>query len=110
VVRIVADENVNDDIVNGVLVRRPSMDIVRVRDVGLGGTDDPDVLAWAADNDRIVLTHDRKTMPPFAYTRLANGLPMPGMFVVDDWAPVGQVIDELLLEPVMHSSGRRAVL
>ncbi len=34
--------------------RQPDLDLVRVQDVGLSGVDDPAVLAWAAENNRIV--------------------------------------------------------
>ena len=44
--RLLADENFNGDIVRGLLLRQPDLDIVRVQDVGLGGADDPDILAW----------------------------------------------------------------
>lgn len=47
--RLLADENFNDDIVRGLLLRQSDLDIVRVRDVGLAGADDPDILGWAAD-------------------------------------------------------------
>jgi len=60
--RLLADENFNDDIVRGLWLRQPDLDMVRVQDAGLAGADDPDVLAWAALNHRIVLTHDRATM------------------------------------------------
>lgn len=73
------------------------MDLVRVQDAGLEGADDPAVLAWAAAAGRILLTHDRATMPDFAYDRVAAGEPMPAVFVFDDRLPVRQVIDELLL-------------
>jgi predicted nuclease of predicted toxin-antitoxin system len=56
--RPLADENFNSDIVRGLLLRQPNLDIARVQDVGLAGADDPEVLAWAAENNRIVLTHD----------------------------------------------------
>ena len=65
--RLLADENFNGDIVRGLLLRQPDLDIVRVQDVGLAGADDPDILAWAAENNRIVLTHDRATMSDHAY-------------------------------------------
>jgi hypothetical protein len=92
-----SDENFNGDIVRGLLIRDPDLDVVRVQDVGLAEADDPTVLAWAATNDRIVLTHDRATMPDFAYARVAAGEAMPGLFVLNDRFPVGQAIDELLL-------------
>src|SRR5262245_46688739 len=95
--RLLADMNFNGDIVRGVLLRNPDLDIVRAQDVGLNHAVDPDVLAWSADNNRIVLTHDRKTMPSFAYARVEAGEPMPGVFVLNDRFPVGKAIEEILL-------------
>lgn len=95
--RLASDENFNGDIVRGLLLRRPDLDLVRLQDVGLEGVEDPTVLAWAAANDRILLTHDRATMPDFAYVRVMAGQPIPGVFVVNDRLPVRQAIDELLL-------------
>ncbi|MEH1862979.1 MAG: hypothetical protein V7L21_34370 [Nostoc sp.] len=59
--------------------------------------DDPTILNWAAASDRIILTHDRATMPDFAYERLLKGEQMLGLFVVNDRMPIRQAIDELLL-------------
>lgn len=59
--RLLADENFNGDIIRGLLLRQPDLDLVRVQDVDLAGAEDPDVLAWAAENNRILLTHDRAT-------------------------------------------------
>jgi predicted nuclease of predicted toxin-antitoxin system len=71
--RLVADENFNGDILRGLLLRQPDLDIVRVQDVGLIEAEDPEILAWAAENDRIVLTHDQATMGNHAYERVAAG-------------------------------------
>lgn len=95
--RFVADENFNGDIVRGLLLRQPDLDIVRVQDVDLAGNDDPDVLAWAAENNRIILTHDRATMPDYAYERVAAGEVMAGVFILDDRFPIGRAIEEILL-------------
>jgi hypothetical protein len=95
--RLVSDENINGAIIRGLLLRRPALDLVRVQDVGLSGTPDPDILAWAAVNDRIVVTHDYKTMPDDATACIVRGESMPGLFVVKDDMPIRQVIDELLL-------------
>jgi len=64
--RFLSDENFNGDIVRGLLLRRADFNLVRVQDVGLSGLDDPAVLAWAAENNRILLSHDRTTMPDHA--------------------------------------------
>lgn len=96
-VHLLSDENFNGDIVRGLFLRQPHLDLLRVQDVGLEETDDPDILAWAAVHNRIVVTHDRTTMPDFAYARVAGGQAMPGVFVVDDHMAMRQAIDELLL-------------
>lgn len=95
--RFLSDENFNGDIIRGLFLRQPDIDLLRVQDVGLREVDDPKVLGWAAANDRIVLTHDRATMPDFAYGRLLRKEQMSGLFVVNDRMPIRQAIDELLL-------------
>ena len=96
-IKFLADENFNNQIVRGVLRQNPDIDIVRVQDVDLKGADDPDVLSWAAQEGRIVLTHDVATMITFAYERIQAGLPMPGLFEVKWRVPVGLVIEEIIL-------------
>jgi predicted nuclease of predicted toxin-antitoxin system len=97
VLKLVSDENFNADILRGLYRRRPDLDVVRVQDVGRSATPDPDILAWAAVEGRILLTHDRDTMPNFAYDRVRAGQPLPAVFLVSDLMPVGQAIDEILL-------------
>ncbi|MCF4966570.1 DUF5615 family PIN-like protein [Nostoc sp. CMAA1605] len=94
---LLSDENFNGDIIRGLFLRHPNLDLIRVQDVGLREVDDPAILAWAASNERILLTHDRATMPDFAYQRLVRGESMAGLFVVNDRMPIRQAIDELLL-------------
>lgn len=94
---LLSDENFNGDIVRGLFLRQPNLNLVRVQDVGLREVDDPSILAWAAENSRIILTHDRATMPDFAYQRLVKEEPMIGLFVVNDRMPIRQAIDELSL-------------
>lgn len=54
--RFVADENFNGAVVRGLLRRVPSVDIVRVQDVGLSGAEDPAILDWAGREGRVLLT------------------------------------------------------
>ena len=96
-IKFLADENFNNQIVRGVLRRNSDIDLVRVHDVGLKGADDPDVLSWAAQEERIVLTHDVATMITFAYERIQAGLPMPGLFEVKRGVSIGLVIEEIVL-------------
>src|SRR4029450_9193991 len=94
---LVSDENFNGDIVRGLLLRHPALDLCRVQDVGLEEADDPTILDWPPANNRIVLPHDHATMPDFACARVGAGQPMPGVFVVPDRMAVRQGIEELLL-------------
>lgn len=95
--RLLSDQNFNGDIVRGLLLRRPSLDLIRVQDIGLAQADDPTILDWAATHNRIVVTHDRATMPSFAYDRVVNDKAMPGVFILNDLLSVRQAIDALLL-------------
>ena len=94
--RLVSDQNFNEDILDGLLSQHPEFDLVRVRDEGLERADDPTVLVWAADQQRIVLTHDRQTMAGHAYNRVIQSLPMPGVFVVSTQLPIGKAIEDIL--------------
>jgi hypothetical protein len=95
--RLLADENLNDNIVRALQLRGPTLDIVRVRDVGLAGMDDATILEWAAREQRVVVTHDVSTMTRHAYERLAAGARMPGVVEVAVGARLGSAIDDLLL-------------
>ena len=45
--RLLADQNFNEDIISGLLDRRPGLDVIRAWDVGLQAAKDPGLLAWA---------------------------------------------------------------
>ncbi len=94
--QFVADEGFNRAIVRGVLSRDSSINIVRVQDVGLSGATDPIILEWAAQEGRILLTHDEDTMTRDANTRLFSSQPMPGVIVVHWTTPTGRAIEGLL--------------
>jgi len=95
--RLATDEDFNNRIVRGLLRRQPDLDILRVQDAGLAGRGDEEVLAWAASEGRILITHDVTTMKQTAYDRIAAGLPMPGVFEISQDVPIGRAIDEILL-------------
>ncbi|MDZ8025616.1 MAG: DUF5615 family PIN-like protein [Nostoc sp. DedQUE01] len=95
--RFLADENFNNQIVRGILRRKPEIDIVRVQDVGLSKTDDRVILEWAAQQRRVLLTHDVETITRYAYERVQAGLEMPGVFEINRSVSVGLAIEEILL-------------
>ncbi|MBN1563709.1 MAG: DUF5615 family PIN-like protein [Anaerolineae bacterium] len=96
-IRFLADENFNGRILRGIQRENPDAHIVRVQDTAMYEAPDPQVLEWAAQENRIVLTHDVETMVGYANDRLTNELPMPGVIIVHDDLPIGQVVEDLLI-------------
>ena len=90
---LLIDENLSQALTDALTAR--GIDAVRVQDVGLGGTPDPDILDWAAACDRVFVTLDRKTVPGFAYDRVRAGLPMAGVAVVDGTRSFGDIVESL---------------
>jgi len=92
-----ADENFNNDILRGLLRRKPNLDLVRIQDAGLSGADDATVLEWAARENRVLITHDVSTITFHAMERVREGKRMPGVFEVSRSVPVKAAIEDLLL-------------
>ncbi len=63
-VRFQADVNLNQIILLAAKRREPSLDFKTAVAAGLAGLNDPEVLAVAARDERVLVTHDRKTMRP----------------------------------------------
>lgn len=96
-IKLAADENFNGKILRGLLRRQSDIDIVRIQDTHVYQADDPTVLAWAAQENRVMLTHDIRTMANFAIQRIEQGSPMSGLFQVDQAASINQIIEDVLL-------------
>ena len=96
-VKFGADENFNSLIIQGLKRRKLALDIVLVQDVGFRTADDSVILAWAAEDGRVALTHDIRTMPGFAAQRIEAGQRMSGLIVVPDQMPIGPAIEDLLV-------------
>lgn len=80
--RLATDADFRGRLYWALLRKLPGLDIVRAQEMGLRTAPDPDILAWAASEGRILLTHDKKTMMYFARERIRARLPMPGVFIV----------------------------
>ncbi len=63
----------------------------------MASLDDDALLEWAAQNGRIVLTHDVATMVPCAFERLDRGQSLAGILHMSPRLPVSEAIEELLL-------------
>jgi hypothetical protein len=100
-----ADENFDGHIIDGLKARLPTLQVLRVQDTQMYQSSDPELLDWLTRENRILLTHDAKTMPNFVYERVCAELPVPGVILVNRSTPLGQAIDEL---DVMIGAGELA--
>jgi hypothetical protein len=71
-IRFLADADLNKAIVAGCSRREPTIDFLSANEANLRGVPDPEVLALAAEQNRILVTHDLQTMPA-ALGRLPSG-------------------------------------
>lgn len=95
-VRYQADADLNEDIVTGVRRRAPEIDFQTAHEAHLEGVEDPDVLAAAAREGRILVTHDRKTMPKHFGSFIASRQ-SPGLFIISQHTDLSLTIEELIL-------------
>jgi hypothetical protein len=96
-IRLLADENFNDEILRGVRRRVPNADITRVQDTEMAAKPDPVILEWAVQHSFILLSHDVNTKRGYFYDRVRAELPVPALFLVHGTAPIGPVIETLEL-------------
>jgi hypothetical protein len=93
--RLLTDENFNDKILRALRRRLRSFDYIAVHLGGMSGFTDEQLLEWAAKESRVIVTHDVKTMPRHAVSRIAEGLQMPGLVVVPNQLDVGRAVADL---------------
>lgn len=95
-IRFLADADLNQNIVAGLLLREPRIDFELPQSVIPDGTPDWKVLEFVASTGRIIVSHDVRTMPThfstFASDRLSAGL-----ILVPKRVTIGAAIEDLLL-------------
>jgi hypothetical protein len=96
-IQFLADADLNKAIVTGVLRREPSVDFLTAQAAGLRKMKDPEVLALAAGQQRVLVSHDVGTLPAHFRAFIAAGNWSPGVFLVAQALDIGAVIEELLL-------------
>jgi hypothetical protein len=97
VIRFLADACLAHTIVVGCLRREPAMDFKSAVTAGLEGKRDPEVLALAAQEYRILVTQDIRTMPRHFAKFLRDGNHSPGVILIPQFVPAGVAIDTLIL-------------
>jgi len=91
-----ADADLNHKIVAGLRRREPAIDFQDAHSGDVIGKPDPEVLALAAGQRRVLVSHDRRTMMAH-FRRFIQHQDSPGLIVVSQDLDIGQAIEELLL-------------
>ncbi|SRR6266487_2416785 len=92
--RLLIDHDLDQDILRGLLRRVPDLDASpRMKSQERGAR--PELLAWAAETGRVLVTHDRRTMPAHAARGLAAGNDIAGVIIVSRRIPIITAIEEL---------------
>ena len=73
------------------------MDFLPANEANLEGVADPEVLALATEQDRILVSHDFQTMPRHFGDFLQARGSSPGVILVPQYLPIGEAIEELVL-------------
>jgi|SRR5215471_11500012 len=93
--RLLIDQDLDQDILRGLAQRIQGLDAITAYEAGLSEATDLEFLAWAATEGRIIVSHDRKTMPGHAAERMAKGEPVAGVIIVSRRLPIKRVLDDL---------------
>ena len=95
-IRFQADADLNQVIVSAVMRRVPAVDFRTATSAGLAGLSDLDVLAIAARDARVLVTHDQSTMPGH-FGHFVQMQQSPGLIVVPQHLGIGEVAEDLIL-------------
>jgi hypothetical protein len=95
-IRYQADADLNQNIVTGVLRREPTIDFQTAPAAKLERVKDIEVLAIAAQQKRILISHDRKTMPS-EFAQFINNNQSSGVIIVSRKVLIEIIIEELIL-------------
>jgi len=97
-IRFQADNDLNRIIVDATLRREPSIDFQTAQAARLDNLDDEEVLRISASQSRILVSHDKRTMPQGLESFVASGGASPGvLLVIPQNAPIREVAESLIL-------------
>ncbi|WP_193194434.1 DUF5615 family PIN-like protein [Nostoc sp. MG11] len=93
------DENVNPVYPNQIRLREPeiAIKVVGESETPLKSTLDPEILCWCEDNNFILVTNNRTSMPVHLADYIAVNRHVPGIFILNPNLSIGENIEELII-------------
>lgn len=95
-IRFQADADFNQAIVTAILRREPTIDFQTAHGAKLSGLEDEDVLAVTVREGRLLVTHDRKTIPHH-FGKFITSQNSPGVLIVPQKLPIASVVEDIIL-------------
>jgi len=95
-VRFQADADFDLTILLATLRREPTIDFRTSIAAGLPGLPDPDVLRLTARDGRVLVTHDRRTMPRF-FGAFISQETSPGLLLIPQSLGIAAAVEELIM-------------
>ena len=95
-VRFQADNDLRKAILRGAVRREPRLDFRSAQSARLDGVRDTEVLALAARDGRILVSHDFQTMPGH-FREFTERERSPGVLLITQDLPIGEAVACLLL-------------
>ncbi|MCP5046787.1 MAG: hypothetical protein GY940_06425, partial [bacterium] len=98
-VRYLLDENLPRRLKNQLIFHKPSLEVLLVGDNQAPplGTPDPDILNWLEQNNFMLVSRNRSTMPIHLKDHIANNRHVPGILLIRKEILIGKLIEDLLL-------------
>ncbi|HEY9876646.1 MAG TPA: DUF5615 family PIN-like protein [Candidatus Obscuribacterales bacterium] len=94
-IRFQADADLNQAIVTGVLRREPSIDFQTANVSSLSGLSDLEVLKFVAQEGRVLVSHDQRTMPKY-FAEFVINQNSYGVIIVLKTLPISEAINSLI--------------
>ena len=96
-VRFQADADLDGRVLRGLRRVAPEIDVRSAADAHLAGVPDNEVLCRAAEQGRVLVSQDRRTMPAHFRQHIRTGVKSPGVVLLREGISIAAAIEELVL-------------
>jgi hypothetical protein len=93
------DENLSPQIALQIQRHEPGIPVLSIGQPGAPnkGTPDPQILNWMQENDYLLVTNNRTSMPGHLVDHIAVGRHIPGILITPFPLDIGALVEELIL-------------
>ncbi|QEI43362.1 hypothetical protein BMF77_03982 [Dolichospermum sp. UHCC 0315A] len=106
-IKYLIDENINPLYPKQIKLKEPDIVVQVIGETGIPqkGTLDPEILCWCEENNFVLVTNNRTSMPVHLADHMAVNRHIPGIFILNPNLSVGENIEELILVALASEDG-----